>query len=265
MKLISAAAPEIWRQEPGFVGLCEHVARCAAICYNSAPKKGGAAVDFVKMLARKGHGRALEFGTLYFRNASISEFEGYESYVHYDPRTGDDLWVNLRVALMAFGDFDDIEECADDLTGNIGDCPRVTVHYPAIARSIADEFRTHTTLSTLMQSTRYVKYDDVEFVAPSWLATAKEEERGAFVAGLDHAAALYRHLLDLGRKPQEAREVLPLCAKTEMVQCGLVGDSTSGWGNFLRLRTAKEAHPDAQAMAKEVHRVLNDEATTIRF
>lgn len=265
MEIISAAAPEIWRQEPGFVGLCEHVARCAAICYNSTPKKGGAAVDFVKMLARKGHGRALEFGTLHFVGTPYSEFRGFEGCVFCDPRDPRSTYANLRVTLETYGSLDEIEEFADGLTGDIGDCPFATVHYPAIARSIADEFRTHTTLSTLMQSTRYVKYDDVEFVAPSWLATAKEEERGAFVAGLDHAAALYRYLLDLGHKPQEAREVLPLCVKTEMVQYGFVGDSTSGWGNFLRLRTAKEAHPDAQAMAKEVHRILNDDATTIRF
>jgi hypothetical protein len=64
VELIEAARPEIWEQGEGFVGMCEHIARCAAICYDSEPKKGGEAVDFVKMLMRKGHGRALEFGTI---------------------------------------------------------------------------------------------------------------------------------------------------------------------------------------------------------
>ena len=56
-----------------------------------------------------------------------------------------------------------------------------------------------------------------------------------------------------------------MCVKTEMVQCGLVGVDNSGWDNFLHLRTAKAAHPDAQWMAKEVHKLLNDERTRLKF
>ena len=254
MELIPPASPEIWRQEPGFVGLCEHIARCAAICYDSEPKRGGEAVDFVKTLIRKGHGRPLEFGP------------DLRSYVHRD---GNWVWTNLRAWLQIYGDLDDIEEVCDDFTADIDRSPRVTVHYPAIARGIADEFRTHATLSTLMQSTRYVrqgKDGDIEFVRPSWIEDADEETRGAFEAGLDRAAALYAHLVDRrGRKPQDARDALPLCVKTEMAQCGLVGVAGSGWDNFLHLRTAKAAHPDARWMAKEVHRLLNDERTRLKF
>lgn len=269
MRLIPPASPEIWRQEPGFVGLCEHIARCAAICYDSEPKRGGEAVDFVKRLIEMGHGRPLEFGTLRVKNVTENDFEGCEwlrSYIHRD---GEWIYTNLRAWLYIFGGLDDIEEVCDDFTADIDRYPRVTVHYPAIARGIADEFRTHTTLSTLMQSTRYVrqgKDGDIEFVRPSWLDKADTETQGAFTAGLDHAAALYSHLIDMrGRKPQEARDALPLCVKTEMVQCGLVGVANSGWGNFLHLRTAKAAHPDAQWMAKEVHKLLNDERTRLKF
>jgi len=59
MKLIPAAKPELWKQEKGFIGMCEHIARCAAICYDSKPKTGGKAVDFVNRLIKMGHGRAL--------------------------------------------------------------------------------------------------------------------------------------------------------------------------------------------------------------
>lgn len=271
MELISPASPEIWRQEPGFVGLCEHIARCAAICYNSEPKKGGEAVDFVRGLIKRGEGRPLEFGTIRVQNVieeDLSEVENLRSYIFIDKDTRE-MWTNLRAALRIIGDLDEIEECADELTGDIDRSPRVTIHYPAIARGIADEFRTHTTLSTLMQSTRYVKQGrdgDIEFIRPSWLDNADPETQGAFAAGLDHAATLYGHLIDRrGRKPQEARDVLPLCVKTEMAQCGFVNDEASGWGNFLRLRTAKTAHPDAQWMAKEVHKLLNEDQTRLKF
>ena len=182
MRLMPPASPEIWRQEPGYVGLCEHIARCAAICYNSEPKRGGEAVDFVKTLIRKGHGRPLEFGTLHVRNVREDDLScrpDLRSYVHRD---GNWVWTNLRAWLQIYGDLDDIEEVCDDFTADIDRSPRVTVHYPAIARGIADEFRTHATLSTLMQSTRYVrqgKDGDIEFVRPSWLDTANEETRGA--------------------------------------------------------------------------------------
>lgn len=270
MKLIEPQSPEIWRQEPGFIGLCEHIARCAAICYDSKPKTGGAAVDFVKRLIAMGHGRALEFGTLYFANVYLADFEDYKCYVHIDPRDGESAWVNLRVALRTFGNIDAVEECCDNLTEDIDKSPRVTVHYPAIARSIADEFRTHTTISTLMQSTRYVKQGkdgDVEFVCPSFFEKSKLDVRTRMIyaAALSEAEYAYSALIESGCKPQDAREVLPLCVKTEMVQCGIVGDENSGWDNFLHLRTAKDAHPDAQWMAKEVHRILNEEAATIKF
>lgn len=269
MRLIPPASPEIWRQEPGFVGLCEHIARCAAICYDSEPKRGGEAVDFVKTLIRKGHGRPLEFGTLHIKNVREDDLScrpDLRSYVHRD---GNWVWTNLRAWLQIYGDLDDIEEVCDDFTADIDRSPRVTVHYPAIARGIADEFRTHATLSTLMRSTRYVrqgKDGDIEFVRPSWLDTADEETRGAFEAGMNHAAALYAHLTErCGLKPQDARDALPLCVKTEMAQCGIVGDPDGGWDNFLRLRTAKAAHPDARWMAKEVHRLLSEERMRLKF
>lgn len=272
MRLIPPASPEIWRQEPGFVGLCEHIARCAAICYDSEPKRGGEAVDFVKTLIRKGHGRPLEFGTLHIKNVREDDLScrpDLRSYVHRD---GNWVWTNLRawLEIYSYGEIDDADELEyDTWTEDIDKSPRVTVHYPAIARGIADEFRTHATLSTLMQSTRYVRQGKdgyIEFIRPSWLDTADEETRGAFEAGMNHAAALYAHLTERrGLKPQDARDALPLCVKTEMAQCGIVGDPDGGWDNFLRLRTAKAAHPDARWMAKEVHRLLSEERMRLKF
>ena len=49
-------------------------------------------------------------------------------------------------------------------------------------------------------------------------------------------------------KPQEAREVLPMCTKSEIIVTGFESD----WIDFLRLRCAKDAHPDMQYLANKV-------------
>lgn len=275
MELIAPKQPEIWEQGAGFIGMCEHIARCAAICYNSTPKTGGEAVEFVKRLIKMGHGRALEFGTVYlaYEGAIMPTESGnreLKHYVSYDDG-GAYTTMNLRSYLHECGGMSDLgilERHWIDITPYHP--KRVTIHYPAISRAIADEFRTHTTLSTLMQSTRYVdkgKDGSITFIEPLWITKLRDGGDSETVANFANVCAnlelSYRALIECGRKRQEARDLLPLTVSTEMVQCGYVGYKDEGWENFLRLRTAKDAHPDARWMAKEVHRVINDWQTTL--
>ena len=56
------------------------------------------------------------------------------------------------------------------------------------------------------------------------------------------------NLISLGRKPQEARVVLPLDINTELVHTAFVSD----WKHFFDLRalgTTGAPHPDAKAIA----------------
>ncbi len=46
-----------------------------------------------------------------------------------------------------------------------------------------------------------------------------------------------------------------------MVQCGFL----DSWRNFLQLRTAKEAHPDARRTAREVYAAIIDDQTRLGF
>lgn len=264
MELILAAKPELWEQEKGFIGMCEHIARCAAICYSSTPKTGGEAVDFVHRLAKMNHGRALEFGTI---NAMACE--------------GEDLYFPLvRMAMSTYGRgsvVDGVIRCTlnlrqviengitmeqvekrMDMQATEGEYyDRVTIHYPAISRAIADEFRTHTTLSTLMQSTRYVNAaakGDIEYIEPLWYSRVDEFQKEDFRKYLSFFDGVYNAAIGNGLKRQEARDLLPLCAKTEMVQCGF----QKAWDNLIRLRTAKDAHPDAQWMAEKVKEIMTN-------
>ncbi len=263
-KIVKPVTPEIWEQRGGFVGMCEHVARCAAICYNSEIKTGDDAVKFVDMLVRKGHGRALEFGTVYTVSPELPKGRTWADWNEQDGMFY--ITYNLRELIERGASLDDIAQNAkflfspDELKGMFR--LRTTFHYPALSRGIADEFRTHTGLSTMMRSTRYVsatEEDGITVIEPSWLCQANGTQRAEFFRAMDAASVAYANLTRLGMKRQQAREVLPLAVKTEMVQCGFA----PAWDNFLRLRTAKDAHPDARAVAIEMNKIYIDYKTAL--
>lgn len=270
VKFEKAAKPEIIEQKAGFVGMCEHIARCAAVCYDSVPKTGGAAVDFVKSLHRRGHGRTLEFGTIYLKLRAY-EYDSEEIGKFYSSpyaisRLATDgiayITTNLRFILGYMGCIDTVQEKWGkgdivDYDAKYSFAHRPTIHYPAISRAIADEFRTHTTLSSLMRSTRYTGAGRKGAVAilPSWCDYDDPNNfaNGAFKAAVEDAYDAYERLTnDFGCSKEQARDVLPLCAATEMVQCGFVRN----WENFIRLRTDEAAHPDARKTAEEVEKLM---------
>lgn len=71
------------------------------------------------------------------------------------------------------------------------------------------------------------------------------DEESLFIYHLLTCEHRYFALLDMGWKPQQARQVLPNALKTEVVMTGFVSD----WKYFFDLRCAPNAHPDIQAIA----------------
>lgn len=68
------------------------------------------------------------------------------------------------------------------------------------------------------------------------------------IQSLFEAEYRYLRLIGAGKKPQEAREVLPLATKCDMVMTGFISD----WEHFFDLRsrgTTGAPHPDAKALA----------------
>lgn len=275
MLLTTTPTPQLFTQQPGFTGMCEHIARCAAICYDSTPKEGEDAITFVKHLALNRHGRALEFGTMYIKNIRPDSMSAYK-YAGLKTVGGCKiLTINFREYIDVYNathptttyeeNIQDIftpNHIPYDLFQNSPDClQRVTIHYPAISRAVADEFRTHTTLSTLMRSTRYVdatKKGHMRFVAPTWYDRDRVPDEAVVVFEdlLSEAERAYHKLRAYNLTPQEARDVLPLSVETEMVQCGFIGIPGTGWDNFINLRFDRRAHPDAQLIASKIRQIL---------
>ena len=158
---------------------------------------------------------------------------------------------------------------------------RYTVHF-ITSRAVMDEFRTHVSLSHLAESTRYCNYskdkfdNEITLIIPNWVRLKydyvvtddvgnneiyvdgieqdwydeDDEVTKGFLYGVQDAEDAYIKLLKKGCTPQQAREVLPLSVKSELISCGF----EDAWENFFYRRCAKDAHPMAREIAKPMHK-----------
>ena len=117
-------------------------------------------------------------------------------------------------------------------------------------RAIANELVRHRVFSFSQESTRYVNYKKgVEFIRPVPFEWAKDCEDKRFFAWEEvcrTAEVYYKELVENGCSPQEARNVLPLSTKTELIMTG----THKQWEDMLKLRLNRAAHPQMQYLMK---------------
>lgn len=108
-----------------------------------------------------------------------------------------------------------------------------------------------------MESTRYCNYNDGKFgneitiVEPiNW--GNFDANNYVFVRAWSNAEKDYMELIKDGIKPEDAKDVLPLQLKTELIMTG----TTSQWNNFFKLRISEHAHPDAKYIAEQIKEQL---------
>ena len=116
-------------------------------------------------------------------------------------------------------------------------------------RGISHEIVRHRIASFSQESTRYCNYsndrfrNNITFIKPCFLDEGtggyKLWKQAMFIAEKE-----YFELLNLGCTPQEARSVLPNSTKTEIVMTANLRE----WRHFLKLRTAKAAHPQMREL-----------------
>lgn len=203
--------------------------------------------------------------------------EGYTVYVTTNYRYYKLMWNQMNI-LSEYFDKTDSEHYPK----------RYTVHM-ILDRGVMDEFRTHVGLSHLAESTRYVNYSkekfgsEITFIKPCWLNVPEGkynhcimvsknspdikiecvgsdeigkyynigEDEGLFLNGLIQSELTYLHLINNKKwTPQQARSVLPLGIKSELISCGF----EDAWENFFKRRDAPDAHPMAQEIANPMHK-----------
>ena len=115
-----------------------------------------------------------------------------------------------------------------------------------VDRGITHELVRHRLCSFAQESTRYCNYfaekfgRNVRFIIPYFFTSSDRlEERAIWVKSCENSEKDYFALLEKGATPQEARTVLNHSVAADIVMSGNYRE----WRHILKLRTAKDAHP----------------------
>lgn len=283
MRLIRSSF-EILPQAPGLEGIYKQIEIGARNCYKSEDKIAeGSAEKMVEFLKNRGHYSPLEHGTVYlvipfkYASAPHTADHAYEYITNkYSKVNVADcalyITTNFRV-LVENNWLDDLKYLCEPTEYHE---KRMSVMITC-AIGISREFNRHRTISPSEQSTRYCNYSkdkfngEVTYVIPQWASNITPESvngwdnkqsdmpectlsEKVFLSILANDEAVYLQLIEQGKKPQEARDVLPLATATTVMYTGFVSD----WKHFFELRTSAGAHPDARAIAIPLEEKFNE-------
>lgn len=287
MKLVKQSFEILEQKDFSLKGIKQFIERCGRVCYKSEDKITDTSYEkFVDMLERKDHARPLEFGTVHLKMpwSNFNNFVGFciskavwdSCWIKYHvDRDSEDKTIYITTNYRYYKRLKSLRplygyiNIAEFFTEEDNEYypKRYTVHF-ITSRGIMDEFRTHVGLSHLAESTRYCNYSKnkfnnvVTFIIPNWCKSLVEgsiqeyspfeinTDEAIFMNSIQNAQNSYLSLLKEGWTPQQAREVLPLSVKSELISCGF----GSAWCNFFYRRCAKDAHP----MAREIAIPLQD-------
>ena len=115
-------------------------------------------------------------------------------------------------------------------------------------RAIANEIVRHRLASYSQESTRYVKYDDIEFIPCNRLGKTYAEDM------LTRIEEAYNFLIGQEFKPEEARDILPNATATTLVMTMNFRELR----HFLKLRLDKAAHPQIRELAGMILEILKE-------
>lgn len=115
-------------------------------------------------------------------------------------------------------------------------------------RAIANEIVRHRLASYSQESTRYVKYDDIEFIPGDRLGGSYAED---MMTRIEEA---YNFLIGQEFKPEEARDILPNATATTLVMTMNFRELR----HFLKLRLDRAAHPQIRELAGMILDILKE-------
>lgn len=277
---------EIWNQEPGMDGIYRQVERAGRVCYKSEDHcTAESARPFVERMIKSDHTAMLEHATVYLlyrdgetASAEQGDDETGEAWQRYERNKFSKVstvdgchYVTTNLRVLAENQWlADLDHLTEPLAHHER---RVTVHFTTQIATTR-EFNRHRANSMAEQSTRYCNYskdkfgNEISINIPEWVRALSVEEP-AQIDFLELAKKVtegqaddyenwlfanlaaeraYMNLIALGRKPQEARAILPLDTNTELIHTAFVSD----WKHFFDLRaqgTTGAPHPDAKVLA----------------
>lgn len=293
MKLIEPSV-EILSQEIGLLGVYKQIEKAGKVCYQSTHSiSEDSATPFVRRLIESRHYAPLEHGTVYltipdYKTSGREEFYALVDFFNKNPYSisyidehdGDKylyITTNYRVLLenQMHGLLEFITEPSEYHSA------RVTARF-ICDRGVSHEFVRHRKFSFCMESTRFCNYSkdkfnkEITYIIPHWcdvfqieggISVTEEtfnnyiysEDTKILISHLLHAENSYFKLLELGWRPEQARVVLPLSIKTELIITGFVSD----WQDFFNQRCSFLAktgkpHPQAAELADKLYKLFEE-------
>lgn len=270
MKLTSQKAT-LLQQEAGEVGIYKAIERAARVCYKSEDKiTDDSYKSMMKLLEDNKHNAMLEHGTVYLdlpcNAGTMLAFHKPYTKCHVEK---DRFYVTTNYRWMK-ETTDSYGNRWDDYKFNI--CEPTKYHYKIYSFhlitsiGIVRELLRHRKFSFANESTRYCNYNkdkfdnQISFIEPHWINDNREFKNSEaynnayelFCSACEEAEGYYQMMIDEGFTPQQAREFLPLCTKSEIIMTGFEQD----WLDFIDKRlfeTTGKVHPDMKALAKMIY------------
>lgn len=289
MKLIHQSY-EIIQQEHGLEWMYKIIEQAGRVSHKSEHLiQEGSAKKFVDRLVGLGHNSCLEFGTVYLTingNEYSNFLDGRINWFRNNPycRVNEDkangnIYITTNYRLFREEEMLDMLEFITEPTEFHE--KRICVKFTC-SRAIANQFVRHRKFSFIQESTRYCnyslegKFNGVTYIIPNWSTledgkynsnrmiqihrviadiskTDDERANAVYALSLYDSESRYNTLIRNGLKPEQARDVLPLCTKTELYMCGFKSD----WESFFSLRDDKQhADPMAYELAHNLRKEM---------
>lgn len=263
MKLINQKV-ELLIQPKGLNGLEKQIEIAARTCYKSEDKiTEDSAKDMLGKLVNSKHYAMLEHGTVYLKfdqnkvpDTMVSKYylNSYSRAKFRDESGMAYITTNYRV-LKEHGWTKDLQYWCEPTDNHV---KRYTFRLTT-SISIVRELLRHRIFSFANESTRFINYNkkgEFYFIKPYWYDECGFALQNIFDSKCKEAIVDYNVILQHKYPPQAAREVLPLCTKSELIMTGFEDD----WKDFLDKRlkgTTGKPHPDMVELAQMIQDELN--------
>ena len=274
MKLIKPSV-ELWEHGWELKDIWNHVAKCTRVCYQSSPKSDNEDGEaFVRRVIFRNspdscpfnHLSVLEHGTVYmimptdlgrkYSNNPYSKVYFAEADWDNEDEVGK-AYVTTNLRVLVENEWLDFDK--QFIT------PRHLLHSGRQTFSIitdigvSRELNRHRCHSISEESTRYCNYannkfgNELTFIMPEWYdeLDKDDEAQDVFALGCEQAEFTYLKLRELCWPAQQARQVLPLSLKTQVVHTAFTLD----WMDFLDLRLNEysgKVHPNMKIIASKI-------------
>lgn len=289
MKLIDNKVEE-FIQKPGIDGVFDAIVSAAAICYQTDIEKiKKSPKDFVNdVLLANGHTRPLEFGTVYLKIPTLAKqpfswvqsrtFYVWEKYpdtiwTHRGGLNSDGHWyitTNLRVIMQ--GDYATDKEAWEhgydkNWLQDVYDfwCDPTEFHDKRrtftmwMSRGCTDDNRTHITLSSICESTRFCNYskgkfgNELTFINPVWWKETNPVAYDMLIDQFNKEELTYLAAANVCPETQQLKRLFPLGVKAELRLCGF----DEAWQNFFWRRCDSHADPECMIVAEKIKEIYN--------